>query len=112
MDRDILVESQVEAANPRRAYVDGYALHIGRRATLVPISEARAYGMIFALTHNELERLYSALGCELLNRMRELGRSQSYRVSKNRVATDLFGLRSIRATTLLDPAIRGDMTRH
>jgi len=64
MDRDILRESQIVAANPRRAYVDGYALRIGRRATLVPASEARAYGMVFALTHDELERLYSAPGLE------------------------------------------------
>ena len=64
MDRDMLRESQVVAANPRRAYVDGYALRIGRRATLVPASNARAYGMVFALTHAELERLYSAPGLE------------------------------------------------
>lgn len=64
MDRDILRESQIVAANPRRAYVDGHALRIGRRATLLPASEARAYGMVFALTHDELERLYSAPGLE------------------------------------------------
>lgn len=65
MDRDILRESQVVAANPRRAYVNGYALRIGRRATLVPASESRAYGMLFALTHRELESLYSAPGLEI-----------------------------------------------
>lgn len=64
MDSDVLRESQVVAVNPRRAYVDGYALRIGRRATLVPASEARAYGMVFALTHDDLERLYSAPGLE------------------------------------------------
>ena len=64
MDRDILRESQVVAENPRRAYVDGYALRIGRRATLVPSSQARVYGMVFALTHDDLERLYSAPGLE------------------------------------------------
>jgi len=64
MDVDILKESLVTAVKPRRAYVDGYALRIGRRATLVPVSEARAYGMVFALTHDELERLYSAPGLE------------------------------------------------
>ena len=64
MDRAILRESQVAAVRPRRAFVDGYALRIGRRATLVPASEARAYGMVFALTHDELERLYAAPGLE------------------------------------------------
>ncbi len=62
MDSDVLRESRVVAANPRRAYVDGYALRIGRRATLVPASGARAYGMVLALNHDELERLYSAPG--------------------------------------------------
>ena len=64
MDEDILGESQIVPANPRRAFVDGYALRIGRRATLIPDSDARAYGMVFALTHNELERLYTAPGLE------------------------------------------------
>lgn len=64
MDSAILRESQVVAVSPRRAYVDGYALCIGRRATLVPAVGARAYGMVFALTHDELEKLYSAPGLE------------------------------------------------
>ena len=64
MDSDVLGESQVAAENPRRAYVAGYALRIGRRATLVPASGERVYGMVFALTQNELERLYTAPGLE------------------------------------------------
>lgn len=64
MDSDILRDSGIEPANPRRAYVDGYALRIGRRATLVPVAGARAYGMVFALTHDELEQLYAAPGLE------------------------------------------------
>jgi hypothetical protein len=64
MDRDVLRESRVTAARPRRAYVDGYELRIGRRATLVPAPGARAYGMVFALTHDQLEKLYSAPGLE------------------------------------------------
>ena len=64
MDSDILRENQVVAVSPRRAYVDDYALRIGRRATLVPTSGARAYGMVFALTHDELDKLYTAPGLE------------------------------------------------
>ena len=60
MDSEILRENQVVAVSPRRAYVDGYVLCIGRRATLVPTPGARAYGMVFALTHDELEKLYTA----------------------------------------------------
>ena len=64
MDRDVLRENGVAAANPRRAYVDDYELRLGRRATLVPFPGARAYGMLFALTHHELDALYAAPGLE------------------------------------------------
>lgn len=64
MDRVLLEEQQVQPVNPRRGYVDGFALRIARRATLVPRSGARAYGVVFGLTHGELDRLYSAPGLE------------------------------------------------
>src|SRR5262245_13104527 len=64
MDADVLRGAGVAPADPRRAYVDGFALRIGQRATLLPLTGARAYGMIFALTHAELERLYAAPGLE------------------------------------------------
>ncbi len=64
MDGDILREGGVTPVNPRRAYVDGYALRIGQRATLLPQAGARAYGVVFALTHADLERLYAAPGLE------------------------------------------------
>jgi hypothetical protein len=64
MDIDILREAGVAPLNPRRAYVDDFALRIGQRATLVPSAGSRAYGMLFALTRSELERLYTAPGLE------------------------------------------------
>ncbi len=64
MDSNILRDRQVTGVNPRRAYVDGYALRIGQRATLVRAAGARAYGMVFALTHDELDRLYAGPGLE------------------------------------------------
>lgn len=64
MDVDVLRQSGVNPENPRRAYVEGFALRIGQRATLVPSAGARAYGMLIALTHAELERLYNASGLE------------------------------------------------
>jgi len=64
MDRDILRDSGVVAENPRLAYVDEHALVIGNRATLVPRRNARTYGMVFALFHSGIERLYSAPGLE------------------------------------------------
>ncbi len=65
MDTAILHTGGVaEPANPRRAFVDDYELRIGQRATLVPRAGARAYGMLFALTHTELDLLYAAPGLE------------------------------------------------
>jgi len=64
MDVGILRNSSVVPVNPRKAYVDGFALRIGNRATLVPSAGARAYGMLIALTHPELERLYGAPGLD------------------------------------------------
>lgn len=64
MDVDVLSQMGVKPANPRRACVTQFALRIGQRATLVPSPGARAYGMLIALTHAELERLYGAPGLE------------------------------------------------
>jgi hypothetical protein len=64
MDAAVLRQSGVVPVNPRRAYVDDFALRIGNRATLVACVGARAYGMLIALTHGELERLYAAPGLE------------------------------------------------
>jgi Holliday junction resolvasome RuvABC DNA-binding subunit len=64
MDAKVLHENNVSAVNPRRCYVNDFALRIGERATLVPSAGARAYGMTYALTHDEIERLYSAPGLQ------------------------------------------------
>ena len=64
MDESILRQSGVAPVNPRRAYVDDFALRIGQRATLVPQPGARAFGMLLALTHANLQGLYSVPGLE------------------------------------------------
>ncbi len=64
MDDGVLRQAGVAAERSRRAYVADFALRIGRRATLVPSQGARAYGMVYAMTHAELERLYGAQGLE------------------------------------------------
>jgi hypothetical protein len=64
MDVGVLRNSGVVPVNPRKAYVDGFALHVGNRATLISSARARAYGMLIALTHAELERLYGAPGLD------------------------------------------------
>ena len=64
MDAAVLRNSGAQPVNPRRAYVDDFALRIGNRATLVPSAGARAYGMVIALTHSELQHLYGAPGLD------------------------------------------------
>ena len=65
MDTAILRAGGVaEPANSRRAFVDDFELRIGQRATLVPVADSRVYGMLFALTHSELDLLYAAPGLE------------------------------------------------
>jgi len=64
MDNDILRGQQVLPANPRRGYVDGLALRIAHRALLIARPGARAYGVVFGLTHAEIDRLYSVPSLE------------------------------------------------
>ena len=64
MDVDILQENQVTPVNPRPAYVEGFSLRIGKRATLLPTPGGRAFGMLISLTHHELEKLYTGPGLE------------------------------------------------
>lgn len=64
MDVDILREKGVTPVNSRPASVEGFALRIGERATLLPSPEARAFGMLISLTHRELGLLYCGPGLE------------------------------------------------
>lgn len=64
MDAGILRQAGVEPTNPRRAAVDGFALRVGQRATLVPSAGGRAYGVLYALTHRELVGRYAAPGLQ------------------------------------------------
>lgn len=64
MDEQVLRQAGVEPKNFRRAYVDNFELRIGQRATLIPLKNARAYGMLISLTQSELDHLYSAPGLE------------------------------------------------
>jgi hypothetical protein len=65
MDAEVLHQAGTKPSNFRRAYVADFSLRIGQRATLVPSPGSRAYGMLIALTHAELERLYGAPGLEI-----------------------------------------------
>jgi hypothetical protein len=64
MDPEVLRGHGVESGEGRRARVDGQALRIGERATLVPKDGAHAYGMAYGLEAAQLQALYSADGLE------------------------------------------------
>jgi len=64
MDIALLQSQGVKPQNPRRAYVDGYELRIGQRASIVPAAGQRVYGMLVALTHPEIALLYSPPGLQ------------------------------------------------
>ncbi len=59
MDADLL---RAKGANPvdiRPASAPGFMLRIGQRATLLEAPNARAFGILMKLTHDEIEQLYS-----------------------------------------------------
>lgn len=59
IDVDLPHTKGVEPTKIRPACAPGFALRIGRRATLLWNPDARAYGMLMQLTHDEIEQLYS-----------------------------------------------------
>ena len=64
MDVELLRSQAVVPLHPQHAFVEGFTLRIGQRATLVPTAGARAYGMLMALTHHDLAQLYAAPGLQ------------------------------------------------
>ena len=65
MDETVLAAAGVTARNGRKARLDGFALRIGQRATLVKEAGATAWGMVFTLAPADLAKLYSGPGLEL-----------------------------------------------
>lgn len=59
MDESLLASKGVRPTESTIGYVDGYGLHIGKRATLLPDKNSRAYGMLMKITSQEAAALYS-----------------------------------------------------
>lgn len=59
MDDALLRDKGMKPMNRRRAFVENFSLVIGARATLVPCAGRTAHGVLFSLTHDELDALYS-----------------------------------------------------
>lgn len=62
MDIGMLRQRGLFPIHPQVAYLDGYDLEIRDRATLVLNGQARVYGMVTGLTHEEIGMLYSEPG--------------------------------------------------
>ena len=62
MDVELLRNQRMMPLSPRRAFVDGFTLRIGQRATLVPTATGRVYGIVLRLDQHEIVELYSAAG--------------------------------------------------
>lgn len=59
MDEKLLKEKGFRPTKPKLAYLEGYHLKIGERATLIKSAGERAYGTIMTLEDEELNKLYS-----------------------------------------------------
>jgi hypothetical protein len=62
MDPDVLKGKNVEPRDGRPAVAEGYSLRIGQKATLLRMRGAAASGMVYSITHAELDRLYWGAG--------------------------------------------------
>lgn len=59
MDDALLREKGINPENRRMAFVENFCLMIGERATLVPRPGQTAHGVLFSLTHAEIDALYA-----------------------------------------------------
>ena len=59
MDETLLRERGVTPENRRLAAIENFSLVIGMRATLVPCPGATVRGVVFSLSHSEVDALYS-----------------------------------------------------
>lgn len=62
MDEEILKNKNVKPRNQRIGIAHGYELRIGKMATLVRKDGAKAFGLVYSLTHDEIDRLYTKSG--------------------------------------------------
>ncbi|ADG93697.1 conserved hypothetical protein [Arcobacter nitrofigilis DSM 7299] len=62
MDEEILKNKNVEPRNKRVAFANDYQLRIGNMATLLRKKDSQAYGLVYSLTHDEIDTLYKKSG--------------------------------------------------
>ena len=59
MDDALLRDKGINPGNRRMAWVENFSLVVGARATLIPRRGGIAHGVLFSLTHAEVDALYA-----------------------------------------------------
>lgn len=59
MDESILIKNSLNPSNSRIAYLEGYTLKIGNRASLIPSKGERSYGLVFTVDQSAIKGLYA-----------------------------------------------------
>lgn len=59
MDLNILSKNGITPSNPRRGYLNDYALKIGNRASLVPCKNEKSYGIVMTVDKDAIQNLYA-----------------------------------------------------
>ena len=62
MDESLLASKGICPSESTIGYVDGFGLHIGKRATLLPEANSRAYGVLMKIAAEDATALYSEPG--------------------------------------------------
>ena len=59
MDVSILKKNGIKPSNPRRGYLNDYALKIGNRASLIPCKNEKSYGIVMTVDRDAVHKLYT-----------------------------------------------------
>ena len=59
MDVSILLKNGIKPSNPRRGYLNDYALKIGNRASLIPCKNEKSYGIVMSIDNDAIHKLYA-----------------------------------------------------
>ncbi len=59
MDVTILLKNGITPSNPRRGYLNDYALKIGNRASLIPCKNEKSYGIVMTIDNDAIHNLYA-----------------------------------------------------
>jgi len=62
MDEEILKAKNVEPRNKRVAFAYDHQLRVGNMATILRKKDSQAYGLVYSLTHDEVDVLYQKSG--------------------------------------------------